>query len=153
MKKMEENFRKEMDRKIQSLEKEINNIGGKKKTNQKNNENNLREELQQAESNQEEPNGVDYRTATANNVEKQRVVIREPIGANATKKGEKPKYKYIPLETPEEIVKEAACTIGITRVSDLTIRKFCSNPNRMCFTKETVWKGVEFSTRSGVGEL
>ena len=144
MKKMEENFRKEMDKKIQSLQQEINSIGGMKKPNQKNNENSLREELQLAESNQQESNGLDYRAATTNNVEKQRVVVREPIGANAAKKGEKQKYKSIPLETPEEIVKEAACTIGITRVSDLTIRKFCSNPNRMRFPKETVWKGIEF---------
>ena len=37
MRKREDNFRKEMDRKVQSLQKEINNIGVTKKTNEKNN--------------------------------------------------------------------------------------------------------------------
>ena len=51
---------------------------------------------------------------------------QEPRGGEPSKA-----YKPITILTAEDIVKEAASNIGITNVSDLTIRKFSADPNKM----------------------
>ena len=65
-------------------------------------------------------------------------------GTQIAAKSNNLRYKPIKIQTKEEIIKEAATTIGIMGVSDMTIRKFSTDKNRMRYPKSTVWKGEEF---------
>ena len=121
LKEMEENFRKTMDTKIKQLQQEIEKKDLEKGT-AKPIQSSLMEELRQAEETNKENPSLNFAAAVVAVPEKSSIStnanpnapIRQPTG-NRTRvnKGEKTKYKSIPLETPQAIVKEAATNVGI----------------------------------------
>ena len=161
MKELEIRFRKDMDEKIKKLEMEIKgkevfpalniqpagtiNLGPSTPT-----ENlSIQQEIQHAQRNyaahtssQQEQRNTQHVSSLKEPIPKQRTIV------NPQRPGKAPtqSHKYGPIVTnsKEDIIKEAATNVGITKVSDLTIRKFSNLKDKMRYPKETVWTGPEF---------
>ena len=149
MKELENRFRKDMDEKIKILEAEINKIGPKPPTliqpagilnlgpSSANENLSIQQEIQNA---QRIPvPSEDKQTANYARILSTRREATQRTRLQVPKPAQPETVAPIITYSKEDIIKEAASNIGITKVSDMTIRKFSNLKNKMRYSKEYVW--------------
>ena len=144
-----------MDEKIKRLEAEINKIGPKPSTliqpagilnlgpSSANENLSIQQEIQNA---QRIPvPSEDKQTANYARILSTRREATQRTRLQVPKPAQPETVAPIITYSKEDIIKEAASNIGITKVLDMTIRKFSNLKNKMRYSKEDVWTGPEFS--------
>ena len=158
MKELETRFRKDMDEKIRKLEDEIKKINSSPLQlprtvnlgpNTAAESLSIQQELQLAQripvsqrtpiNRNDKPN---YVTALSNPHEPSQRTKPNTTTQRPNRSDNK-RFDPIITNSKEDIIKEAATNIGITKVSDMTIRKFSNLKEKLRYSKDSVWTGPD----------